>query len=159
MNVKSNLSDAQSTKLIATASFTALWLNLLLLPSSLLKEEITGTVLRTDPSTALSVISVLTSHPPIPQFSISFKLSPDWAYVPVKVSITMQRIIVTQFLINSFFKFFKLALITVFVLQLLLFIHSLGTPLFYWLFLIYSTILFISDLQPSFKPPIYCRSC
>ena len=48
--------------------------------------------------------SVSMSHAPVPQFCISSKLSTDWAYVPVRGSITMQRVNFTHYLHHQFLK-------------------------------------------------------
>jgi len=146
LNIKSNLSDVQSTNLIATASFTCLWLNLLLLQSSLLTEQITVTVLRTVPSTAQSVISVPKFYPPAQQFSISPKLSTDWHMFLWHVT-SSGRTSCHSFPYHQFLQISRI-LTGVFLEQLFI-LHSLGTLIFSWLFLISPSYLhFYSTSEP-----------
>ena len=137
-----------------------MWLDAILLPSSLLTEPTTATVPRTVPCTVLSVSQSLSkSHPPVPLFSISSKISTEWTCVSLTGSITMQRVIVTHFLITSFSKFLRLALTAVSVLQVVFRLYSYVTSSISWLFLIYSVFIFIFILQPTYKPLVHWCSC
>jgi hypothetical protein len=127
--LKSSLSDAQSTKVIAIASFTRLWLNLLCL--IFITYRTTHRYSSSDrPIHCTLSQSVSKSHPPAPQFSISSKIYTDWTCVSAQSSITRQDIIITQFLITSFSIFIMFSQTAIFVQQLLFILYLWALPFF-----------------------------